>query len=61
MTLEKKIQIAVENAIPLDPKCALTRSQQMERRAALRLQIEALFREYTRPQGYEPRTELKYT
>lgn len=59
MTIEKKIQIAVQDAIPLDPKCAITRTEQMERRAALRLQLEQLFREHTHLQPHEPRTQLK--
>ena len=46
----------VERAIPLDPKCANKRSEQMAARAGLRLEIEALLREV---KPYDPRTEMK--
>jgi len=46
----------VEVAIPLDPKCAVNRALQMERRARLRIEIEELLRD-KRP--YEPREQLK--
>lgn len=47
----------VEKAIPLDPKCANKRSEQMEARAWLRLEIEALLRKQMQ---YDPRTEFKH-
>lgn len=57
MTTESKIKEIVENHIPLDPKCAVKRSEQMAQRAGLRLDLEYLFREVAKP--YDPRTELK--
>lgn len=56
MTTEIQIKEIVNRAIPLDPKCAIKRSVEMERRARLRIDIEELFR---KPKPYDPRTEMK--
>lgn len=57
MTTESQIKAIVEKHIPLDPKCANKRSEQMAQRAALRLDLEYLFRDIAKP--YDPRTQLK--
>ena len=56
MATNNEIKEIVERAIPLDPKCAIKRTLQMERRARLRLDIEELIR---KPKPFDPRTELK--
>ncbi len=58
MTTEKRIQIIVENNIPLDPTCQTKRNDQMRQRIQLRLQLEELIRSLSLQQ-YEPRTVLK--
>ena len=58
MITQNQIREIIERAIPLDPKCAITRAKQMERRARLRLDIEEMVR-VAKPAPYEPRTEMK--
>ena len=58
MITERQIRDIIERAIPLDPKCAIKRANQMERRARLRLDIEEMVR-VAKPVPYEPRTEMK--
>lgn len=55
-TQDKRIRQIVEQAIPLNPKCAIERDKEIKRRAQLRIEIEQLLRD-TKP--YDPRTELK--
>ena len=49
--MEKLIKKIVEEAIPLDPKCEQKRSEELARRAKLRLDIEGLVRSlnHTKP------------
>ncbi len=58
MTTEKRIQIIVNNNIPLDPNCETKRRAQILQRIQLRLQIEELIRELSLRQ-FEPRQQLK--
>lgn len=59
MITESQIKEIIERAIPLDPKCAINRSLQMERRARLRLDIEEMVR-IAKPVPFDPRTQLKH-
>ena len=50
------IREIINKAIPLHPTCEVERAKEMERRAALRIDIEALLRD---KKPYDPRTQLK--
>lgn len=59
MTIEKKIQVIVENNIPLDPSCEKKRKEQMQQRISIRLQIEELIREISTHIQHDPRDRIK--
>ncbi len=51
------IKKIIESAIPLDQKCELKRKQEIQRRAKLRVDIEELLRDKSKP--YQPNLEYK--
>lgn len=53
---EMRVKQIAERAIPLDEKCAVVRSEQIKRRATLRIEIEELLRAL---KPYDPREQLK--
>ena len=60
--MQPRLKQIIEDAIPLNQKCAIERNKEILRRAKLRLDIEELMREQKpKLQSYEPRTELKHT
>jgi len=52
-----EIKQIVEEAIPLTPDCEIKRTAEFERRAQLRIRIEELLRDKSKP--YQPPMEYK--
>ena len=57
LIMDKKITQIINDAIPLNPTCAIERSKEIARRAKLRIEIEALLRDRSQP--YMPQMEYK--
>jgi len=54
-----KIKQIIESAIPLTENCEIKRSEELKRRAKLRIDIEELLRTHDTSQPYKPNLEYK--
>ena len=59
MPMEGNIKKIIEQAIPLTENCEIKRSDEIKRRAKLRMDIEELLREEKAKQPYKPELEYK--
>ncbi len=53
----QEIKAIIEEAIPLDPSCEVRRTDELRRRARLRIRLEELLRDRSQP--FKPDLEYK--